>query len=40
MILSEMNKLLTLIDQNNDNICLFLGAGADISSGGPAVVRL
>ena len=40
MILSEMNKLLTLIDQNNDNICLFLGAGADISSGGPLFSEL
>lgn len=40
MVLSEMNKLLTLIDQNNDNICLFLGAGADISSGGPLFSEL
>ena len=34
MELSKMNRLVSLIEQNKDNICLFLGAGADKSSGG------
>ena len=40
MISSEMNKLITLINQNNDDICLFLGAGSDKSSGGPLFSEL
>ena len=40
MILSEINKLISLINQNNDDICLFLGAGSDKSSGGPLFSEL
>ncbi len=30
----NLEKIVTLIESSNKNICLFLGAGADISSGG------
>lgn len=30
----EIVKLIALINGNNDSVCLFLGAGADVSSGG------
>lgn len=33
---ADINKCISLINENHEKICLFLGAGVDISSGGPS----
>lgn len=37
---ADINKCISLINENHEKICLFLGAGVDISSGGPSFNKL